>query len=151
MPRPLTPEQQAAFGVFEMNLSSSNKLMRENEQRIEDICITGTAFFTKYLLDSSTLPRETNWLWNKSKPTQTYELRDGSSVSFYKLNSRRKKGEKMCPEFKVWIFNVTLPDQSRLSYFYCERGIDITPVTLGDLSFLSPYTTVDLAKSFGWI
>ena len=147
----LTPEQNVAFSTFKTNLTRWDKLLRVKEQKLEDLCVTGTAFFTNFILDSSNLPRDPAWLWNKSKPTQSYELGDGTEVSFYKLNSRKKRGEKLCPEFKVWIFNLTLPTRSQLSYFWCERGIELTPFTLKDLSFLSPYTTIEFAKSIGWL
>ena len=123
---------------------------------LESICRTDAKFFTLQLLETTNLPRGNNWLWNKSKPKRVVQMPDDIEISLYKLNTRKtRKAEEEPPPYKVWIFNVTNTSSNMiLSFFWCERGaeeIEIIPVTLQDLSFLYPFTSLDSAKNFGWI
>lgn len=149
-----SPEQQKAFEIFLERLPRWREhLILSPDLSFENICITNTIFFTDVILDTTTLPRQTCWLWNKSKPSQPINI-GNNIVSFYKLNTRKTRKSPVDPPlYKVWIFDI-INDSNQLSYFWCERGIEeipIEPVNLNDLSFLSAFTTQETALTLGWV
>ena|SRR3990167_1651717 len=149
----LTPEQQDAFNFFYNSLSYEQTMINNPILTIENICTTNTCFFTSTFLDTTTLPRESYWLWNKSKRSQTVYLDDNTKVSFYKLNTRKaRRSEKEPPNFKVWLFDITSTSGSKIHFFWCERGFDTVEITINDLAFLRPYFTTNSAASlYGWM
>ena len=160
----LTPEQQKALSVLEHHLKSFHETIGAPPEALEEICQTNAFLFSRAALGTINLPRGVNWLWNKSKATK-FARTENYEVAFYKLNTRkaRRTCEFEAPMYKLWIFEVKIADtgieeNDKIYGLWCERGdeepasrIEIQVVNLEDLSFLSPYTTVESAKTFGWI
>ena len=148
----LTPEQQEAFGNFISAFATWEQTIIQNPiLSIDNICTTNTCFFTTTTLDTTTLPREASWLWNKSKRSQTVSLNEHVTVTFYKLNTRKaRRAIVEPPNFKVWLFDVTIRD-AKIHFFWCERGLGAMEITVNDLEFLRPYfSTATAAQFYGW-
>lgn len=152
---PSTPEQERAV------LTIQNAMLHWNSQYFipdpitdfETYCFTGNKFFTLKDLRTQTLPHGKEWWWNKSKPSALRTA--GASVEYYKLTTRRSTASDLPPpKCKLWIYHVKFTESLKVTYLWCEKGLDfvkILPVTLSDLSFLSDFTTPHVASALGWI
>ena len=149
----LTQEQQRAFNIFKQYVSKDfAHLLVTSVHELDNIYVKDTIFFVKDGLDTSDLPKG-NWNWNKSRQTVHMSLPNNVDVSFYKLNTRKKRGPtKLKVVRKVWIFDIQLAPVEKVTFFWCEKGdlLELVPVSLDALSFLHDCTTSKVAESFGW-
>ena|SRR3990167_7685047 len=154
----LSPEQTRAFVVFQQAFARwKDYYLTEEVLTVDTIRLQDTKFFTHIQLKTKTLPRGGDWLWNQSRSRQHVTTDDGTQIVFYKLNTRKvRKVEGESPPYKIWIFNIRFIDCQTLSFLWCERGeqneimLEISPVSLEDLSFLSPFASETCSKMFGW-
>merc|ERR1712170_267149 len=113
-----TPEQIRAVQVLKEALGQWKKyLVRELPSKM---------FETNYMAFSTEpfhkLPNDGDWHWNQSNAKVTTYLDNGEEVVFQKMNTRKKKNCIKAPSYKIWVYHITLPNNSsQLHFVWCEK------------------------------
>lgn len=156
-PRHFSPEQLKALRVLEDELSNIKQLTITSVPMLDELVLQDSKFFIHKKISTSVLPRTNAWLWNQSRARQTITDYTGNiHVSFFKLNTRNKNSHELSPNYKIWVFNITIqPNNKVISFVWCERGeiplpIDIDVLKIEDFDFLAPFLCVPCAMEFGW-
>ena len=93
-----------------------------------------------YEVPAKAIPSDSHWRWNQTKSRKEASL-DDAKTSFFKLCPRKrlKRGPlpRGCslPSYKLWMFEVTLPDQPTLFALWCEKG-DETKAKAAELTVI---------------
>lgn len=152
-----SPEQTKAIRVLEDELPNIKLLTSHSVPMLEELVEQNSKFFVFRKLSTSGLPRGNSWLWNQSRSRKIIKDYTGNiQVSFYKLNTRNKNSNVIAPNYKIWVFNITIqPNNKVFSFLWCERGEmskipDIDDLNIQDFDFLAPFLCVPCAMEFGW-
>uniref|UniRef100_A0A7S4M7E7 Uncharacterized protein n=1 Tax=Vannella robusta TaxID=1487602 RepID=A0A7S4M7E7_9EUKA len=174
-PNNLTPEQNKALTILNNCLSGGcvvPKLLVPSKTMFQTNFVAYTDSF--HFMKKGNLPTEIGWSWNQSNAKQTVEIDSHTSVTFHKMNPRRKRNVKESPSYKIWIMYVT-KDGKQIEYLWCEKGlpsftlskaafVDIKACSIGtiteedqinlkleDFAFLSEFTDICTAIELGWV
>lgn len=120
----LSPEQSKAFQEFKESLQ---RRLECTVARVlpEHVFVTNSKVFIEGKICRKTLPKDSHWIWNQSKSQKTVSLGDGSAITMYKLNPRRKNKDQTQrhPAYKLWIIStVCQRDEDVLNFLWCEKG-----------------------------
>lgn len=155
------PEQQRAKLILQESIENW-------KEKIIDVQQDGSILDTNFIgfsVKQIHLPPQQHWTWNLSCGKTTWELKYNNEqlyVLMYKMNSRKKRGVKTIPSYKVWVYEISKYGKPpHIHGIWCEKGttdrlegklhIDsLNDLELRDFSFLKPFVANELADEFGW-
>ena len=150
-----SPEQSSALDRLSMALENPLQTQERVSLTLSSVTTKDSAFFTNSIVQTSDIPRQSEWLWNQSRGKQSVPCTNKDfSVYMSKLNTRKSHPSmKPPPQFKVWVFHIHWVDGKKQTFFWCEKGDPPSPLNqdlLSELSFLSSFVSFTCAKELGW-
>lgn len=154
----LFPEESRAVMILEQCLETINDLEIPRERlSIEEVTKHDNRIFTNGFVNTPNIPRQQAWIWNQSKGRKNITSSCKSvTACFYKLNTRKAKhSTQESPKYKLWVFHLqtSIPIERTLTFFWCEKGDEPSPLNnelLEELSFLRPFVSYSCATQLGW-
>ena len=152
----LTPEQRTALETLHSRMAHWHQL-RVDTIPVHSMLQEGYFAFSHQPFER--LPHGDTWTWNKSGGKAQVRFEDGTLVSLYKMNARRKSTAFKAPHLKIWIYSISMLNNApHIFGYWCENGIretkpeELKPEPrLEDYAFLAPHVDPCVALEFGWI
>ena len=179
----LTPEQRRVLEVFLKYFQSFHQSQVQviNDLSVDDVTIENSAWFVLGNIGRKSLPHDSDWIWNQSKPKVNIPINSTEHIIITKLNPRKynkSTEETIRPKYKLWDCEIISPRFSKdtpIHFIWVEKGKpnpygsclnDITFDTkwifeedknssedlhIQDFSFLKDFIEPHLALQFGWL
>ena len=164
MNKTLPREYQRAYSVFQQHWPNIHQYS-QTISIYDELLPSGYVASAGRPFDKFNLPKQAHWDWAQSSARATVPISSKASVTFRKMNARRKFNHIDPPSFKVWTFEIKIQGFTTLYFIWCEKGVEkigngiiteIGPIfpeqlSVNDLSFLAPYCDQETAEELGWL
>src|SRR3990167_1145243 len=160
----LPKEQLKALAIFKKYRSQFQNLAVFEQIAHRRFLPTNFVATSWHPFDKSHLPKEATWDWAQSNSRVRIAIDEQTTVTFRKLNPRRKTNGINPPSYKVWLYEISVNGEKDRYFLWCEKGSGsleaivteigyIFPQSLSiiDFSFLAPFVDRQTALEFGWI